>query len=84
MGMDFRGLVWKRVWIIYYILWSEIGSGFEELGGTPLARIPRSTPPRSEWRRNWINRLHLEGELGNVLAFRIELKTDQFMQRAFR
>ena len=26
------------------IVWSEIGSGFEELGGTPLPRIPRSTP----------------------------------------
>ena len=24
---------------------SEIGSGFEELGGTPLLRIPRSNPP---------------------------------------
>ena len=28
-----------------YIFWSEIGSGFEEPGGTPLPRIPRSTPP---------------------------------------
>ena len=27
------------------IFWSEIGSGFEEPGGTPLSRIPRSTPP---------------------------------------
>ena len=27
-----------------YIFWSEIGSGFVELGGTPLPRIPRSTP----------------------------------------
>ena len=26
--------------------WSEIGSGFEEPGGTPPPRIPRSTPPR--------------------------------------
>ena len=25
--------------------WSEIGSGFGEPGGTPLPRIPRSTPP---------------------------------------
>ena len=24
---------------------SEIGSGFEEPGGTPPPRIPRSTPP---------------------------------------
>ena len=28
-----------------YIVWSEIGSGFEEPGGTPPPRIPRSTPP---------------------------------------
>ena len=27
-----------------YIFWSEIGSGFEEPGGTPPPRIPRSTP----------------------------------------
>ena len=27
------------------IFWSEIGSGFGELGGTPLPRIPWSTPP---------------------------------------
>ena len=25
------------------IFWSEIGAGFEELGGTPPPRIPRST-----------------------------------------
>ena len=28
-----------------HIFWSEIGSGFEEPGGTPPPRIPRSTPP---------------------------------------
>ena len=28
-----------------YIFWSEIGSGFEELGGKPPRRFPRSTPP---------------------------------------
>ena len=27
------------------IFWSEIGSGFGESGGTPLPKIPRSTPP---------------------------------------
>ena len=27
------------------IFWSEIGSGFGELGGTPPPRIPRSNPP---------------------------------------
>ena len=27
------------------IFWSEIGLGFEEPGGTPPPRIPRSTPP---------------------------------------
>ena len=46
--------VWKRVWILGArsgnewrngIFLSEIGSGFEEPGGTPLPRIPRSTPP---------------------------------------
>ena len=26
------------------IFWSEIGSGFKELGGTPLPSVPRSTP----------------------------------------
>ena len=26
------------------IFWSEIGSGFGDPGGTPLPRIPRSTP----------------------------------------
>ena len=30
-----------------YIFWSEIGSGFEEPGGTPPRRFPRSTPPPS-------------------------------------
>ena len=29
----------------YYIFWSEIGSGFEEPGGTPPPRIPTNTPP---------------------------------------
>ena len=28
-----------------YIFGFEIGSGFEEPGGTPPSRIPRSTPP---------------------------------------
>ena len=28
-----------------YIFWSEIGSRFGELGGTPPRRIPGSTPP---------------------------------------
>ena len=38
-----------------YIFWSEIGSGFEEPGGTPPAIIPRSTthppppPPAGTW-----------------------------------
>ena len=30
---------------IYYVVWSEIGSGFGKPGGTPPPRIPRSTPP---------------------------------------
>ena len=41
--MDFRGLVWKRVWKTY-IFWSEIGSGFGEPGSTPPPRVPRSPP----------------------------------------
>ena len=32
--------MWKT-----YIFWSKIGSGFEELGGTPPPRIPMSNPP---------------------------------------
>ena len=28
-----------------YIFWSEIRSGFGELGGTPPGRIPGSPPP---------------------------------------
>ena len=31
-----------------YIVWSEMGSGFGEPGGTPPPRIPRSTPPGSK------------------------------------
>ena len=33
------------------IFWSEIGSGFGELGGTPPPRIPRSNspPPPPPW-----------------------------------
>ena len=27
------------------IFWSEIGAGFEDAGGTPPPKIPRSTPP---------------------------------------
>ena len=42
--MDFRGLVWKRVWKITFFC-CEIGSGFEEPGATPPPRIPRSNPP---------------------------------------
>ena len=42
-GMDFRGLIWKRVWKITFFS-SEIGSGFEEPGGTPPPTIPKSTP----------------------------------------
>ena len=37
-----------------------------------------------QWRHNWINILPWKRGLGNVLALRIELMTDRFMQRAFR
>ena len=40
--MDFRRLVWKQM--KNYILWSEIGSGFGEPGGTPPPINPRSSP----------------------------------------
>ena len=40
-GMDFRGLVWKRVWKITFF---GLKSG-HDLGGTPLPRILRSTSP---------------------------------------
>ena len=58
--------VWKRVRILEVRSengcgkWHEIGSGFEDPGGTPPPRIPRSTPPppgefsfvkRNEWKR---------------------------------
>ena len=33
---------------------SEIGSGFEDTGGTPPPRIPRSTPPG----RDFYHQLH--------------------------
>ena len=51
-----KGQVWKRVWILEvwsenrcgkWHFWSEIGSRFEETGGTPPPRIPRSTYPGS-------------------------------------
>ena len=32
------------------IIWSEIGSGFGEPGGTPPPRIPRSPPPGGKLR----------------------------------
>ena len=40
--MDFK--VWPENGLKNYIFWSDIGSGFEELGSTPPSRIPRSTP----------------------------------------
>ena len=41
-GMDFRDL---KTGMENDIFWASIGSGFEELGGTPPPRIPRG-PPR--------------------------------------
>ena len=35
------------------MFWSEIGSGFGELGGTPLPIIPRSTPQGGGGGRGW-------------------------------
>ena len=31
------------------IFWSEKGSGFGELGGTPSIRIPTIEPPIGQW-----------------------------------
>ena len=42
--MDFRGLVFKRVWKRTIFALNLIGLWFGELGGTPPPRIPRSTP----------------------------------------
>ena len=36
------------------IFWSEIGSGFGELGGTHPPRIPRNTPPELRRREPWL------------------------------
>ena len=47
-GMDFRGLVWKRVWKIT-ISGLKSGQAFGEPGGTPATGIPRSTPPGILW-----------------------------------
>ena len=61
--MDFRGVVWKRVWKMTFV-WSEIGSGFGEPRGTPPQRIPRSNPPPPPGdfsQIQWIKRLTLTG-----------------------
>ena len=42
-GYGFLGLGLKTV-VENDMFWSEIGSGFGDPGGTPLLRIPRSTP----------------------------------------
>ena len=44
MGMDFRGQALK-IDEENDICWSEIGSGFDEPGGTPPPKIPGSTTP---------------------------------------
>ena len=44
MGVDLEVYSENGLWIITFF-WSEIGSGFEEPGGTPKPRILRSTPP---------------------------------------
>ena len=65
-GMDFRSLVWKRVWKITFF-WSDIGSRFGEQGGTPPPRIPRSTPPglKTQWTIRLIIQL-----VENVMSWR--------------
>ena len=42
--MDFRGHAGPQTGVEDGIFWSEIGSRFAELGGTPSPRIPRSNP----------------------------------------
>ena len=56
---------------IYYMFWSEMGSGLGELGGKPLPRIPSSNPPtpppppgpssRKELRRKTLSLIFYEG-----------------------
>ena len=49
------------------MFWSEIGSGFPELGGTPPPRIPRSTSPSPRVKnkhyhvKELLKRFHLNG-----------------------
>lgn len=48
MGMDFRGLVWKRMWK-NGIFWFVLRLGFGVSGSIPPLKIPRSAPtPRHE------------------------------------
>ena len=48
MAMDFRSLVWKRMWK-NDIFWFVIRLGFGESGTIPPLKIPRSTrTPRHE------------------------------------
>ena len=47
-GMVFKGTTRACKRIENGMIWSEIGSGLKEPGGTPPPRIPRSTPPRKE------------------------------------
>ena len=45
-GFGFRRLGLKTgVKTFYDILWSELGSGFEDPGGTPPQEIPGVSPP---------------------------------------
>ena len=44
MAFDIRGYVGLKTGVKNAFLWSEIGPGFEEPGGTPPPRNPRGNP----------------------------------------
>ena len=75
--MDFRRLVWKQVGKSNLLV-SEIESGFEEPGGTPPPRIPRTPPPPSDYGMcKWriIQKLIILSKVNINLIKRVELKS---------
>ena len=47
-GMDFRGLVWKRVWKMTFLVWNKVRT-LRNGQQTPTKNIPKSTtPPQNE------------------------------------
>ena len=50
------------------MFWSEIGSGFGKPGGTPLSKIPRSTPPPRDL---IIPRIAILCTVGTILIYHV-------------